>query len=381
MRVVLFFSHNVSLVTWALAGMLEREVRFYRRLVEKGVEVIFVTYGDETDYRWQTMWHGISIVPLFAGRRKFRSKTVLWFSTLFLPYRIRSIVPNPDLIKTNQIIGGLLAVQMKLFWHQPLLVRCGYDPYQFALNRNLKGIKSLLLRWYSTIVYRSADRIHVSSDRDATFIRHQYYLKRDCEIEVKPNWVDTDLFRGSTLDNDEFMHSRVLAVGRAVDQKNLQLMIEAIGLGPYGLDIITDDYGQSFLEDSAQQSNADVRIMKRVPHEELPKVYGRYPIYLITSKYEGHPKTLLEAMASGLGVVGTRVPGITQVIDDGLTGLLVEETPSAVQKAIHRLMSDGDLRSRLGRAAREEIRQKYSLDDAVDQEVQTYKNMVNRYRC
>ena len=74
MKIVLVFSHNVSLVTWDSAGILNREVSIYRRLSEEGVEVVFVTYGDETDYHWQNMWRGISIVPLFAGRRKSRSK-------------------------------------------------------------------------------------------------------------------------------------------------------------------------------------------------------------------------------------------------------------------------------------------------------------------
>ena len=54
----------------------------------------------------------------------------------------------------------------------------------------------------------------------------------------------------------------------------------------------------------------------------------------------------------------------------------VEESPSAVQGAIHRLMSDGDLRERLGRAARKEIIQNYSLDDAVSQELQAYRSVV-----
>ena len=121
-------------------------------------------------------------------------------------------------------------------------------------------------------------------------------------------------------------------------------MIEAIRLGPYGLDIITDNDGYALLGESAKHFAADVRILARIPHQKLPPMYCRYPVYLITSKYEGHPKTLLEAMSCCRGVVGTRVPGIAQVIDDEQTGLLVEETPSSVRGAIHRLMSDSNFR-------------------------------------
>jgi glycosyltransferase involved in cell wall biosynthesis len=267
---------------------------------------------------------------------------------------------------------------MKMMWQEPLLVRCGYDPYQFALNGKLNGMKSLLIRWYSYIVYRSADRIHVASERDATFVRRRYSLRKNCDIEVRPNWVDTALFKAPVGGRVEPMQDRVLAIGRAVDQKNFQLMIEAIGLGPYGIDIISDDDGSVSLEETAKQFSADVRILARVPHQDLPTVYCCYPIYLITSRFEGHPKSLLEAMACARAVVGTRVPGIEQVIDDEQTGLLVEETPTAVQKAIHRLMSDVALREQLGRAAREEIRQKFSLDDAVSQELEAYRNLVDR---
>ena len=378
MRIVLVFSHNVSLETWASAGILNREVSIYRRIAEEGVEVVFVTYGDEKDYDWQNMWRGISIVPLFAGRKKFRSKAFLWLHSLLLAYRVRLVIPHPDLIKTNQIVGGLVAVQMKIMWSEPLLVRCGYDPYQFALKGRLNSMKSLLIHWYSFIVYRSADRIHVASEQDAKFVRRHYALKKNCDIEVRPNWVDTALFKLPIGRNVEPMRDRVLAIGRAVDQKNFQLMIEAIGLGPYGIDIISDDDGPISLEEITKQFSADVRLLARVPHQELPALYCSYPVYLITSRFEGHPKTLLEAMACGRAVVGTRVPGIEQVIDDEQTGLLVEETPALVQEAIHRLMSDATLREQLGRAAREEVRQKYSLDDAVREELDAYRNLVGR---
>src|SRR3546814_18364330 len=78
-------------------------------------------------------------------------------------------------------------------------------------------------------------------------------------------------------------------------------------------------------------------------------------IFVLPSSYEGHPKTLLEAMACGAAVIGTDVPGIREVIEDGRTGLLCAPTAAALRDAIERLLSDEPLRRRLGGHARPQL--------------------------
>ena len=92
-------------------------------------------------------------------------------------------------------------------------------------------------------------------------------------------------------------------------------------------------------------------------------------VFVLPSAREGHPKTLVEAMACGLAVVGTDAPGIRDVIVSGETGLLVENDRVAFREAIARLLADGDRRARLGRHARDYAREHFSFARVLEAEM------------
>ncbi len=80
---------------------------------------------------------------------------------------------------------------------------------------------------------------------------------------------------------------------------------------------------------------------------------------------DGLPIALLEAAASGLPLVSTAVAGIPDLVQDGVTGIIVpQRDPEALAEAISRLLSDSDLRERMGRAARELVEQEFSREES-----------------
>jgi glycosyltransferase involved in cell wall biosynthesis len=96
---------------------------------------------------------------------------------------------------------------------------------------------------------------------------------------------------------------------------------------------------------------------------------------LLASHEEGFPNAVLEAMAAGLPVVATRVGGVSEVIEDGVHGLLVPpRTPAALAAAIERVALDPTLRCRLGRAARERARD-YSWDRCTRSHEHLYQGL------
>jgi glycosyltransferase involved in cell wall biosynthesis len=75
------------------------------------------------------------------------------------------------------------------------------------------------------------------------------------------------------------------------------------------------------------------------------------------------PLALIEAMAAGCAVIGTRVPGVQEIIRDGINGLLCEhEDPESLAAAIERLLSDEPLAQRLGATARLEAFSTYARE-------------------
>jgi len=97
-------------------------------------------------------------------------------------------------------------------------------------------------------------------------------------------------------------------------------------------------------------------------------------IFVLPSYVEGMPMALLEAMSWGLPVVATAVGGVPEIITHEVDGLLVAPGEiAALAAAIARLASDARLRERLGRAARETIATRFSLNAAVERLLQIYR--------
>jgi phosphatidylinositol alpha-mannosyltransferase len=98
-----------------------------------------------------------------------------------------------------------------------------------------------------------------------------------------------------------------------------------------------------------------VQMLGRVPNRGLPPIHRACDVYVAPSTGgESFGVVLLEAMAARLPVVATRIPGYDEVIEDGVTGLLVPpHDPAQTAAAIRRILDDGALALRLARAAAE----------------------------
>lgn len=114
-----------------------------------------------------------------------------------------------------------------------------------------------------------------------------------------------------------------------------------------------------------------VRFLGHRPDIEV--VFGGLDVFVLPSKSEGLSNTILEAMASSLPVVATRVGGADELIEDGRTGLIVEpESPAALAAAIQQLAGDPDLRRAAGLAARQRALEHFSIDRMLHRYTELY---------
>jgi sugar transferase (PEP-CTERM/EpsH1 system associated) len=165
------------------------------------------------------------------------------------------------------------------------------------------------------------------------------------------------------LPNDRLV---VGTVGRLVPVKDQASLVEAVAeLGRSGLDVTLaiagDGPERAALEARAATLGVDLRLLGYRP--DVEQVLAALDAFVLSSVSEGLSNTILEAMASGRPVVATRVGGAEEMIDDGVTGVLVPASnPAAVAAALRRVLTSADAGASMGAAARARVEAEFTLD-------------------
>ena len=357
MHLTLFFTHKTSLERWNGTGMFDREVALYRKYLEMGAEIAFVTYGKNDRLLFGKQLAGIEIL---CNDRRLPTRLY----TALLPLLHAGTLRSTDVIKTNQTPGGLVALRSSKLFGKPLLARCGYMHSDFEKNRHGAGSNE------ATRALREENRLFSGATEIAvtTAAMRKSILSRMPDTlhktAVIPNYVDTGLFSPSEVHQD----IDLLFIGRLVPQKNLSSLLDALR----GLALRTVIIGSGTLErelrEKAHSLGLEVDWKKSVPNHELPFYLNRSKAFILPSLYEGHPKTLIEAMACGRPVIGANSPGIREIVRDGETGCFCGTSPESIRAAVERLISSRELRRALGENARNFAVGNYSLDRIARQE-------------
>ncbi|MEX2144504.1 MAG: glycosyltransferase family 4 protein [Anaerolineales bacterium] len=362
-ELVLFFTRGVSLRTWDEAGMLAREVALYHKLLEHGVRVSFVTYGDRSELNYSAQIPGIRIV------NNGWSLPTHWYQR-----KLALLPPRGNVFKSNQVDGAEVALAAARRAGGKFVARCGY--LLSAVQARTHGPQAAATQKAHQLeqhVFSGADRVCVTTPAMAQAIQEKYKVA-ESKISVVPNYVEIDRFQ--PLEREPNKTLRIGFVGRLAWEKNLNLLIEAAA----GLDVELLLVGEGPLKEElaslAANTKVKVNFLGRMPNVALPDFLNSCDVFVLPSLYEGHPKALLEAMACGLAVIGTRVPGIHELIADGENGLLCEPDASSLRQALERSLGDSALRVRLGSQARLTVEQHFALERIVSLELGILASLV-----
>ena len=142
----------------------------------------------------------------------------------------------------------------------------------------------------------------------------------------------------------------VVGVGRLVPQKAWHLLIEAAG-SIEGADIVVAGTGDLHGELAAQAAAAGGRVRFLGPVDDVAAVLACADCFVSTSRWEGLPLTLLEALSLGVPAVSTAVDGVADVITEDAAVLVPPGDPAAVAREVQRMLDDPDHAARLSRAA------------------------------
>jgi len=181
--------------------------------------------------------------------------------------------------------------------------------------------------------------------------------------------------------------SLVCSVARLSPQKGLQDLVAAAqqlkdNLPSARYVVIGEGELRSALTNEIKRTGLEgvVRLVGNLPSPEVARWLQSADVFVLPSHFEGGPATaLMEAMAVGCAVVGTRVSGSEELIPAPEFGVLVEaRQPEALAAAIRRLLEDPELRARLGRQARERVVSGFDIRTCHAQTLELYRSMLAR---
>jgi glycosyltransferase involved in cell wall biosynthesis len=215
--------------------------------------------------------------------------------------------------------------------------------------------------------------VFTEEQRDATVARYRVDPRR---VTVIPNGVDLTRFNCA----ERTLHSRprLLFVGRLSVQKNVMLLLRA--LAGVSADFETTLVGNGELEGDLRQAVADLGLLNvefhgRADGAELVELYHSADVFVLPSDREGMPLVLLEALAMGLPIVATDVPGNRDVVIDGQNGILVPPgDPGSFRQALLTVASDPAHYRSLSARSRQ-LARKYSWDAVEAQFARLYSGM------
>lgn len=181
--------------------------------------------------------------------------------------------------------------------------------------------------------------------------------------------------------------TRIAFFGAVGHRKGTDVLLQALAaLADRGVAfeaVIGGDGDVDSMRDLARRLSLDdrVRFLGWVDEATVDRELRRSDIFVLPSRAENQPVSILEAMAHALPVVATRVGAIPRQVDDGVTGLLVDAGQAAgLTDALARLAEDAELRRTMGQAGLAQFRARFSVEACAARFGQLYREMAGRPR-
>jgi glycosyltransferase involved in cell wall biosynthesis len=302
-----------------------------------------------------------------------------------------------------------------------------FVPVIRALNPHVKIILHMHCEWLSQLDARMIERRLEQTDLvigcsnhvvEKVKARFPQFSDRCCVIA---NGVDVERFGVSpaSVNGDCDSTKRLLYVGRVSPEKGVHVLLKAVevvysqipeiqvdvvggfGSAPFEYMVLiseedtvralaafyqgwrhTSDYPEQLRRELPLHLQGRVNFVGELPHNEVVDYYHRAHVFVNPSLSEAFGLSLVEAMASKKPVVATNVGGMKEVVDHGMSGLLVEPAnPEALAEALIYVLKDDGLRQSMGEVGHRRVTELYTWKRVSDSLWEKYAEVINQSKA
>ena len=289
----------------------------------------------------------------------------------------------------HPFVSGSLAMRYCVPRNIPIVYtnHSRYDLYVQAYVPVFPGqISDAALKAYLSPFFRACDLVTVPVPSMKQVLQKLYGLVSP--VEVIPNGLDLAPFRSVSqpiersvfgFSNDQVIYTYL---GRLAPEKNLSMLLRAF----HGVSTKHEHVRLLFVGDGPDRKNLEAQVKRMnlsskvcftgmVEYKFVPNYLASADIFVTPSKTETFGLSTVEAMAAGLPVIGLNEPGTTDIVEDGITGLISPDDVASLTGKLILLATDHELRKRLGQQA-VEASKKYDIQITTGTLLEHYQRLI-----
>ncbi|WP_100611540.1 glycosyltransferase family 4 protein [Confluentibacter lentus] len=344
----------------SIGGAQRVMILLANHFADKGHDVSIITFNEPNDFiPNQRVKH----IKLHTD--KIKNHTIRRIKILYCYYKKKNNRPDVMIPFITQI--NFIGIIVSKFF--------GIKIISSEHNNHLKKT-DFIGKITKEYLYYFTDVLTVLTNHDVGF-----YKKRGVKVEVMPNPSTFEIFKEKTRnrenvilavgDLDRYHHKgfdNLIPIIAPVLKKNPNWTLKIVGGGTMGLE---------FLETLAKQHDISHQVVFEGYSNEVQKIMRVSEIFIMTSRFEGLPMVLLEAMSQGMACISYDCfTGPSDIINDNVNGILVEnQNQLAMQEKLNILINDKELRIKLSSNGIDSL-DKFQIDIIYEKYLNIFHNIL-----
>jgi glycosyltransferase involved in cell wall biosynthesis len=323
-------------------------------------------------------------IPELGRRIRIGDDLRAWIALVRLVFMYQ-----PDIVHTHTakagVLGRLAALVFNLTRRREKRCAIVHTFHGHVLDQYFGKLTSVAIRLTERILASFTDHIVVISSRQRHDIQTRFRIAAARKIHVIPLGLELDPLLSLKCQKPT-IGITFGYVGRFAPVKNLPLLLRAFAQSvESGCIARLVLVGGGELRSQLAQLSVDLGISEYVEfadwQTDLLSIYQKLDAVVLTSRSEGTPVALIEAMACGLPVISTSVGGVPDIVRDGETGLLVpSDDVDQLSAALSKLARDPAFRRQLGNAARADVARRFRSERLISDVHHLYTASIRRKR-
>jgi glycosyltransferase involved in cell wall biosynthesis len=284
---------------------------------------------------------------------------------------------RPDLVSTHVAKAGALGRVAAWSLGLPVI----FTAHSWCFTEGVPWKSALLYRWGERISAPFGARIITVCEFDRQLaIRQRVALRRQL-VTVYNGMPDISAAFRATPERSPVLLTMVARFEPQKDHDSLLHALAGLKQHAWQLDLI----GEGPLLVRAHNLARDLGIADRVrflgQRSDVAALLAQSQTFVLSSNWEGFPRSILEAMRAGLPVVASDVAGVSEAVEHGVTGFVVPRGDSGAWRLrLEQLLTDSALRASLGANGRTRYEQRFTFERTLEQTIAVYRDVLMERR-